>query len=126
MNHMLDPDDRYALIPHHFDDLRKFMTLAVSKTAGDFIQQEESWLGRERARELKAFSLEKRQRTRGKVGFIQQSRTVERIDGKVVAGALASARRKACRSQDVLKHRHATERLRNLITAADTEAASLI
>src|SRR6185312_10206554 len=118
--------DRYALLPHHFDDLSKFMTLSVSKAAGDFIEQEESWFGRKRACELKSFSLEKGQRTRGKVGFIQQSCTIERIDGKVVAGALASARGKACRSQDVLKHRHATEWLRNLIAAADTEAASLI
>ena len=71
MNHVLDPDDRYAALPDHFDDLRKLMTLAVSKAAGDFIQQEENWFGRERARELKAFSLEKRQRTGGKIGFIQ-------------------------------------------------------
>ena len=50
MNHVLDPDDRYATLPDHFDDLRKLMTLAVSKAAGDFIQQEENWFGRERAR----------------------------------------------------------------------------
>src|SRR5215469_10871354 len=62
----------------------------------------------------------------GRVAFVEQSSSIEHVDAEIVSWALASTGREACRRQHVLKHRHAAERPRNLITASDSHSTTFV
>src|SRR5262245_51762117 len=126
VDNVLDPDDRHAAAPDHIDDVDQFVTLALRETARDFIEQEKPWSACQSAGKLKAFALEERQRTCSKVGFVEKAGSLQNIDAEIVAGALATAGRKTCSRQHVLKYGHSTQRLRDLIAAADSQPASYV
>ncbi len=123
---MLDPDDRDAGgadVANQSDERRAFV---LGEAAGDLIEQEHARAGRQRARQLKPLAIEQRKAPGERVGLAGERAPFEQIDAMAIDVLLAPATAEGGRHHQVLEHRHAVERLRDLERAADAHAAAAL
>src|SRR3989442_5830856 len=120
---VLHPDDRYAPLPDLLDDLDQLSHFGIRQPAGDLIEQEDAWLGREPARELEPFALQQAEPTRRTIRVFRQSGLIQDPSRNGVAldsGELASA---VSAHQQVLEDGHVLEGPRHLVGPRDPHAA---
>ena len=70
---MLDPDDRDTAGAHVLDQRDQRCAFVLGEAAGDFVEQQHAWLGRQGAREFETLAIEQRQSAGTLVGLVGQA-----------------------------------------------------
>src|SRR5205085_8763231 len=76
------------------------------KPACDLVQQQQSRLARERARQFKALAVEKRQRTRGMIFTLRKSAFLKYLGALRIRSSFALTTRERRRDEQVFERRH--------------------
>jgi hypothetical protein len=102
---MLDPDNRHPAIADATDQRDELSGFLFGKPARDFVQQQQSRLARERARQFKALAVEKRQRARRLVFTFRKSAFVKYLRAFRIRSSFASSTREHCCNEQVFERR---------------------
>src|SRR5262249_3205431 len=113
----------YAARPHRLDELDEGDAFGLGQPAGDLIEQEDARRGRERARKLEPLAVDQRERAGVTVGLVGEAALVEQLHAAAIGVALAATLAEGRGDAEVLEHRHAAERLRDLERARDAHDA---
>ncbi len=106
------------------DQLDQRAAFVLGQPAGDLVEQQNARLGGERAGELQPLAVEQRQAPAGRLALSRERAVAEHLDAARIDLALAVAAAEGAGDHQVLEHRHAAERLRNLERAADAQPAA--
>jgi hypothetical protein len=122
---MLDPDDGEAACVQLPDGCDKFARLGVGQAAADLVEQQHRRVGAERARKFEPFAVEQAEGLGAPVGEWQHAAERDRFDRAPMRGFATQSAAMGRGDEHVFEHRHAVERLRNLMGAHDAQPAAL-
>ena len=125
LNDMLDPHDGDAAVVHLANGAEQHVAFGLGQSAGDFVEQQQPRPQRQRLRQFELLGIEQRQLPGRNERAMRKSDALQHRLGFLFAAwqrHLAAVDR---RRQHVLEHGHVGERFRNLIGAADAEAAAV-
>ena len=122
---VLDPDHRDAGYADASDERHQRFTFHFAQAACDFVEQQEFRLCGQSARQLKPFAVKQRQRVGLHIGFVGELAILQDLRAEVIDIPLAPAFGESAGDDQILEHRHAAERLRNLKRAGDAKPAAL-
>ena len=120
---MLDPDDGDAAALQLEDHVDEFVRLGVGQAAADLVEQQHCRAGGERARELQPFAVDQAERLGAPIGEAGHAGQRQRLDGARVGRVALQAAAVRGGGEDVLEHRHAAERPRDLVRAREAAPA---
>src|SRR4051794_27812824 len=103
---MLDPNNRHPAIADATDQRNELSGFLFGKPACDLVQQQQSRLARERARQFEALAVEKRQRARGLVFTFGESAFLKYFGALRICSSLASSTRKHRCDEQVFERCH--------------------
>src|SRR5450631_3345635 len=124
MHDMLDPKDRDAGLADVVNGGDELGAFAFGQTAGNFVEQQKLWRGREGARHLQSLAFEQGQGARQHVGAPEQAKLFENFSTGLCSLTLGPAAAIDRADQEVLKHGEFFERLRNLVGTAEAGLAA--
>ena len=122
---MLDPDDADVAAPQLEDGVDQLARLGVGQAAADLVEQQQVGIARERAGQFEPLAVEQAERLGAAVGDAHHAAELDGVDRLVVGLAAFEAGAVGGGDEDVLEHRHAAERARNLVGAHEAQAAAL-
>ena len=123
---VLDPDDGDAAAANIADQIDQRHAFVFGEAAGDLVEEQHARLRGECARELEPLAVEQRQRVGEPVRLGCEAALLEPFDAARIDVALATAGAERRRDHQILEHRHAAERLRNLKRAGNAHAAAAL
>ena len=106
-------------------DVDEFARLAVGQAAADLVEQQHRGIGGERARQFEALAVDQAERLGAPVGDAVMPAASSESIGALVGLVAAEAAAVRGGGEDVLEHRHAAERPRNLMGARESAPAAL-
>src|SRR5439155_24478209 len=85
---MLDPDDRYALLPYRLDQIDERDAFMLGQPTRNLVEEEHAGRGRKRARELEALAVDQRERAGIAVGLVGEPALLKQRGTTVIGVAL--------------------------------------
>src|SRR5258708_30600923 len=91
VNHVLDPDNRYAALPHLPDQRHKARAFMLGEAARHLVEQQDARFRRQRPRQLQSLAIDERERAVDPVRLARETAAIENIEAGRVYVALAQA-----------------------------------
>jgi hypothetical protein len=126
MHDVLDPNNRDAAAANIPDQIYQRHAFVFGEAAGDLVEEQHARLRGERARQLEPLAVEQREGAGESVRLGCEAALVEPFDAARIDLALATAGAERRGDHEILEHRHAAERLRNLKRPGDAHAAAAV